>query len=243
MLFLDKLSDYREKEHKLHWEGTFVQYVELVRENPCIAGLAHDRIYRMIKAAGINELDEGRREYKFFSSELFGLEDDLQTLVEEYFRPAAQRLDVRKRLLLLMGPVSGGKSTLVSLLKDGLEKFSRTDQGAVYAIKGCPMHEEPLHLVPTELRVDFYNEYGIKIEGDLCPVCRMRLDLEFDGCIEAMPVTRVLFSEANRIGVGTFAPSDPKSQDIADLTGSIDFSTISQYVPSRTRGHTASTEN
>ncbi|QYR23146.1 PrkA family serine protein kinase [Paenibacillus sp. sptzw28] len=229
MLFLDKLADYRESENKLHWEGTFVEYLDLVRERPEIAGLGHDRIYRMIEAAGINDLEEGRREYKFFSSELFGLEDDLQILVEEYFRPAAQRLDVRKRLLLLMGPVSGGKSTLVALLKKGLEKYSRTDAGAVYAIKGCPMQEEPLHLVPLELRPDFYREYGVKIEGDLCPVCRLRLETEFDGRMENMPVARVLFSEAKRVGIGTFAPSDPKSQDIADLTGSIDFSTISQY--------------
>ncbi|MCA0758735.1 PrkA family serine protein kinase [Paenibacillus sp. N4] len=228
-IFLDKLVDYHEKENRLHWEGTFVQYLDLVRERPEIAALAHERIYRMIEAQGIEELEEGRREYKFFNSELFGLEDDLQTLVEEYFRPAAQRLDVRKRLLLLMGPVSGGKSTLVGLLKKGMERFSRTDAGAVYAIKGCPMQEEPLHLVPHDLRADFYREYGVKIEGDLCPVCRMRLESEYGGRAERMPVTRVLFSEAGRIGIGTFTPSDPKSQDIADLTGSIDFSTISQY--------------
>ncbi|AJY76165.1 PrkA family serine protein kinase [Paenibacillus beijingensis] len=229
MAILDKLADYRVKEHGLIWEGPFVEYLALVRKRPQIAGLAHDRIYRMIESKGIVDRGEGKREYKFFSSALFGLEDDLQTLVEEYFRPAAQRLDVRKRLLLLMGPVSGGKSTLVSLLKEGLEKFSRTDEGAVYAIKGCPMQEEPLHLIPSELRAEFAQEYGVRIEGDLCPVCRLRLETEYDGRIEDMPVTRVLFSEAKRAGIGTFAPSDPKSQDIADLTGSIDFSTISQY--------------
>jgi serine protein kinase len=229
MLFLDKLVDYREKSHKLHWEGTFVQYLEMVRKRPEIAGMAHDRIYRMIETAGIDDLGDGKREYKFFSSALYGLEDDLQTLVEEYFRPAAQRLDVRKRLLLLMGPVSGGKSTLVALLKEGLERFTRTDAGAVYAIKGCPMQEEPLHLIPPELRDEFYKEYGIKIEGDLCPVCRFHLESEYGGRVEDVPVVRVMFTEASRSGIGTFAPSDPKSQDIADLTGSIDFSTISQY--------------
>lgn len=229
MAILDKLADYRVKEHGLYWEGPFVEYLKLVRERPEIAGLAHDRIYRMIESKGIVDRGDGKREYKFFSSVLFGLEDDLQTLVEEYFRPAAQRLDVRKRLLLLMGPVSGGKSTLVSLLKEGLEQYTRTDAGAVYAIKGCPMQEEPLHLIPSELREEFAQEYGIRIEGDLCPVCRLRLETEFAGRIEDMPVTRVLFSEAKRTGIGTFAPSDPKSQDIADLTGSIDFSTITQY--------------
>ena len=42
-------------------------------------------------------------------------------------------------------------------------------------------------------------------------------------------VERIFFSEDKRVGIGTFSPSDPKSQDIADLTGSIDFSTIAEY--------------
>ncbi|MNW51733.1 PrkA AAA domain protein [compost metagenome] len=136
---------------------------------------------------------------------------------------------MRKRILLLMGPVSGGKSTLVTLLKRGLEKFSRTDQGAVYAIAGCPMHEDPLHLVPHELRPDVERTLGVRIEGNLCPICQMRLKTEYSGDIENVKVERVLLSEDDRIGIGTFSPSDPKSQDIADLTGSIDFSTITEY--------------
>ncbi|WP_248924991.1 PrkA family serine protein kinase [Paenibacillus hamazuiensis] len=229
MSFMEKLEGYRKKHLDLVWEGSFADYLLLVKQRPTVAALAHDRIYRMIEAAGIIDRGNGKREYTFFSKALFGLEEPIQTLVEEYFRPAAQRLDVRKRLLLLMGPVSGGKSTLVSLLKEGLAEFTRTDDGAVYAIKGCPMQEDPLHLVPHELRRDFQHEYGVKIEGDLCPVCRLRLEEEHCGRMEDMRVVRVFFSEANRTGIGTFAPSDPKSQDIADLTGSIDFSTISQY--------------
>src|SRR5690625_1416974 len=128
-----------------------------------------------------------------------------------------------------MGPVSGGKSTIVTLLKRGLEAYARTDEGAVYAIKGCPMHEDPLHLVPTSLRKEFYERYGIHIEGSLSPLNTMRLQQEYDGKIEDVMVERIFFSEDLRIGVGTFSPSDPKSQDIADLTGSIDFSTIAEY--------------
>jgi serine protein kinase len=41
-------------------------------------------------------------------------------------------------------------------------------------------------------------------------------------------VKRIVFSEKDRIGIGTFAPSDPKSQDITELTGSIDLSTIGE---------------
>jgi len=157
------------------------------------------------------------------------LDRAVEKLVEEYFHSAARRLDVRKRILLLMGPVSGGKSTLVTLLKKGLEKYSRTDDGAVYAIQGCPMHEEPLHLIPAELRTEVEKELGIKIEGNLCPHCQMRLKTEFNNNIEEVLVERVLLSETERVGIGTFSPSDPKSQDIADLTGSIDFSTITEY--------------
>jgi len=150
-------------------------------------------------------------------------------LVEEYFHSAARRLDVRKRILLLMGPVSGGKSTLVTLLKRGLEQFSRTEKGAIYAIDGCPMHEEPLHLIPLELRPEVEKEIGVRIEGNLCPSCQMRLRTEYGGDISKVPVERVIVSEDNRVGIGTFSPSDPKSQDIADLTGSIDFSTITEF--------------
>ncbi|MEG9299071.1 PrkA family serine protein kinase [Mangrovibacillus sp. Mu-81] len=228
MDILKKVEHYREEEVKLKWEGTFAQYLELLKEKPWIGQSAHSRVYNMIKDAGVEEVN-GKRRYKFFSNQLFGLEEALERLVEEYFHPAAKRLDVRKRILLLMGPVSGGKSTLVSMLKRGLEHYSRTDRGAIFAIKGCPMHEDPLHLIPQHLREDFHHEYGIRIEGNLSPLNTMRLEKEYQGRIEDVQVERVFFSEDKRVGIGTFSPSDPKSQDIADLTGSIDFSTIAEF--------------
>ncbi|MBE3588003.1 MAG: protein prkA, partial [Thermoanaerobacteraceae bacterium] len=220
MDFLKRLEEHRSLEKQLAWEGTFQEYLQIVREKPWVCQLAHARIYNMIKDAGVEEID-GVKRYKFFSSELFGLDKTLEKLVEEYFHPAARRLDVRKRILLLMGPVSGGKSTLVAMLKRGLERYSRTDRGALYAIKGCPMHEEPLHLIPRELREDFEKEYGVYVEGELCPSCRLMLETEYGGKIENVPVERIFLSEEHRVGIGTFTPSDPKSQDIADLTGSV----------------------
>jgi len=222
------LREYRENEAALAWSGTFADYLAMVTKNPNLALHAHARIYAMIKAAGVEKIGD-QKKYKFFDKELFGLDKTLERLIEEYFHSAAKRLDVRKRILLLMGPVSGGKSTIVSLLKRGLEEFTRTEEGAVYAIDGCPMHEDPLHLLPVSLRQEFEERYGIRIEGNLCPVCRLRLEDEFGGEVEIFPVKRILFSEEQRVGVGTFTPSDPKSQDIADLTGSIDFSTITEY--------------
>ena len=225
---LSRVKRFREEEDSLKWEGTFADYLKIVQERPEVAQTAHSRVYNMIKSAGLEERD-GKKMFHFFGKEIFGLETALERLVEEYFHPAAKRLDVRKRILLLMGPVSGGKSTIVTLLKRGLEQYSRTDEGAVYAIKGCPMHEDPLHLIPLHLREDFYREFGIRIEGSLSPLNTMRLEQEYGGRIEDVLVERIFFSEDRRVGIGTFTPSDPKSQDIADLTGSIDFSTIAEY--------------
>jgi len=225
---LKRISQFRSQEEQLAWSGTFAEYLNLVREKPYLAMTAHSRVYEMIKSAGVETVD-GQNRYMFFEKEIFGLERALEKLVEEYFHSSARRLDVRKRILLLMGPVSGGKSTIVTLLKKGLEQFSRTERGAVYAIEGCPMHEEPLHLIPQGLRPEVEKELGVKIEGSLCPSCQMRLKTEYGGRIEDVRVERVLISEEARVGIGTFSPSDPKSQDIADLTGSIDFSTITEY--------------
>jgi serine protein kinase len=229
MDILKKIAEQREKEERLAWEGTFSEYLDIVRKRPQVAQTAHSRVYNMIISHGVEVDEQGNKRYPFFSRELFGLDRAIERLVEEYFHSAARRLDVRKRILLLMGPVSGGKSTIVTLLKKGLEEYSRTEEGAVYAIKGCPMHEEPLHLIPPELREEAERELGVRIEGNLCPSCRLRLKEEYGGRVEDVRVERVLLSEDDRVGIGTFSPSDPKSQDISELTGSIDFSTITEY--------------
>jgi serine protein kinase len=227
MDLLKRLEDYRNQERELNWEGSFADYFEIVTKNPRVARLSHGRIYDMIMSAGVEVGKNGEPRYRFFQDEIFGLEKPLQQVVQ-YFNSAAQRLEVRKRILLLMGPVGGGKSTIVSLLKRGLERYGRTPDGAVYAIKDCPMHEEPLHLVPEDLRADIERDYGIYIEGDLCPRCRHNLTHVYDGKIERVPIKRILLSEKHRMGIGTFTPSDPKSQDISELVGGIDLSTIGE---------------
>jgi serine protein kinase len=228
--FLKQAEEQRALEQKLGWEGTFAEYLEVIAKTPNVADLAHARMYDMINTSGFEDKGDGRpREYKFFQHEIFGLERTLQQLVEEYLSPASRRLDIRKRILMLVGPVGGGKSTLVTLLKRGMERYSKSDEGAVYAIKGCPMHEEPLHLIPEDLRADFRKQFGVYIEGDLCPVCRWRVKNEFEGKIDNVPVHRITFSEKSRIGIGTFKPADPKSQDVAELTGSVNIQALTEY--------------
>src|SRR3984893_2583954 len=227
MDLVKRLEEYRDRERGLQWEGTFAQYFEMATKKSEVARLSHERMYHMIMDAGIEQTRSGEPNYNFFSQEIFGIEKPLQQIVE-YFHSAAQRLEVRKRVLLLMGPVGGGKSTIVYLIKRGLEAYSRIEAGAVYAIKDCPMHEEPLHLIPNDLRADVEKEFGLYIEGDLCPHCRYMIDTQFKGHIEDVPVKRIAFSEKYRVGVGTFTPYDPKSQDISELVGGIDLSTIGE---------------
>lgn len=222
-----RLEEFRSREKEISWEGTFSEYYEMVTRNPALARLSHARVYDMIMAAGVKAGVDGPPSYNFFDKEVFGLDKPLEQIVE-YFHSSAERLEVRKRILLLMGPVGGGKSTIVYLLKKGMEEYSRTPEGAVYAIKSCPMHEDPLHLIPHGLRQDLEKAYGVYIEGDLCPRCRHMVQHEYQGKVEEVPVKRVVFSEKDRLGIGTFSPSDPKSQDISELVGGIDLSVIGE---------------
>lgn len=238
MDLLERLRTHRAEEHHLHWRGRFSEYFALAAANPRVAQLSHARIYQMILEAGVTTDERGTRHYNFFADDIFGIEQPIEQLVD-YFRSSAQRLEVRKRILLLMGPVGGGKSTLVTLLKQGLERYTRTDAGAAYAIERCPMHEEPLHLIPAPLRPEITREYGLYIEGDLCPFCHFWLQQDGSerhpwgptfraGHAEDVPVVRITFSEKDRRGIGTFTPSDPKTQDVAELTGGIDLATIGE---------------
>src|SRR5438045_4222971 len=135
------LEEYRDRERELKWEGTFAQYFEIATKKSEVTRLAHERIYRMIMDAGVVTSRSGEPLFNFFSDEIFGIERPLQQIVE-YFHSAAQRLEVRKRILLLMGPVGGGKSTIVYLIKRGLEAYSRINEGVLYDLRDCPMLEE-----------------------------------------------------------------------------------------------------
>lgn len=224
-----KIEEHTKKLDVQAWSGTFREYLPMVLENPSLAQLAHARLYNMIRSYGVDYDPETNKEtYRFFAKELFGIDDALGKIME-YLKAASVGSDVAKRILMLYGPPSSGKSQIVILFKRGLEEYTRTKEGAVYAIADCPMHEDPLHLIPHSLRPDFLQEHKIYIEGDLCPVCANNLREKYHGDIYQVPVKRIFFSEKDRIGIGTFVPSDPKSQDITELVGSIDLSKIGEY--------------
>lgn len=228
--FIESLAAFAKEHQARQWQGSFAEFLkEIVPQDPyLVARTSHQYIWDMLRWHGHGAHDEEARTRQLFSRELFGIEEAIGRIVD-YFKAAAAGSEVGRRLLLMLGPPSGGKSTIAVLLKRGLEEYSRTDEGVLYAIRGCPVHESPLHLVPHTMRPDFREAYGVDVVGEVCPYCRARLEDEFDGDFMQMPVERIFIAEANRVGVGTYAPHDPTTADIADLVGSVDLSKVAEY--------------
>jgi serine protein kinase len=227
--FLEMISSHLEDSKEEMWEGTLSDYIKMVIKNPEIHMNAHQRVLKAIETAGIERDEDGDIvKYKFFENDLFGVDEPIEELMS-YLRAAAAGSEVGRRILLLYGPTSSGKSQLAILLKRGLEKFSKTDAGAIYCLSDSPMHEDPLTAVPLSLRPKFLEEYGIKIDGEISPLMEMILNEEYDGNFMNLKVKRYYISERGRKSIGTFVPSDKKSQDISELIGSLDLSTIGKF--------------
>ena len=231
--FIESLSSYSRLHRAQRWEGTFGEFLStILPANPAaMARSSHQYIWDMLNwhgRAAQGDVPDAGRAKELFKRELFGIDEPLGRVVD-YFKAAAAGSDVGRRLLLLLGPPSGGKSTMAILLKRGLEEYSHTDEGAIYALQGSPMHESPLNLVPASLRGEFRDTYGVEIRGELSPWARDRLEREFEGDFLRMPVERIFLSEASRMGVGTYAPHDPTTADLADLVGSVDLSKVAQF--------------
>jgi serine protein kinase len=266
----DGIKNYRE----LNWKGSFSDYLKIFADHPAVARSAFQRIYDMILSYGTEEYREHKKKivrYKFFEDPIedgkdaiYGLDLHLMKLVN-VFKAAAQHYGPEKRVILLHGPVGSSKSTVTRLLKKGLEKYSKTADGALYTFNWqkkqadheklneifgsasqipCPMHEEPLHLIPTFVREDIIEaankklsaENRLVIDRDLCPSCRYIYNALFDlyegeweKVVDHIQVRRLALSEQDRIGIGTFQPKDEKNQDSTELTGDINYRKIAEY--------------
>ncbi len=223
------MNSHISESHTKNWEGTLEDYIDIIIKNPSLHMNAHSRVLNMIESSGLERDDDGKvTSYRFFENDLFGLDDSIAEIME-YLRAAAAGSEVGRRILLLFGPTSSGKSQLAILLKRGMEEFSKTDVGAIYGLAESPMFEDPLNAIPYSLRTEFKNKYGIKIEGELSPLMSLKLREDYEGNFLKLPVKRVFASERDRVCLGTFVPSDKKSQDISELVGSMDLSTIGKY--------------
>ena len=222
---LGLLHDAEREFGRFDWDATFADYLEMVMDDPSVSRLSHKMVYDAIVAQGVDESPSGDPIYRLFANEMFGLDDTLARIVQ-HFESSSRRLEIRKRILLFVGPPAGGKSSVVALIKQALESHTRTDEGAVYAIKGCPMQEEPLHLIPHQLRPRLLRKHGVYIEGDLCPRCRYRVRTLYQGKISDVPVTRVVFSEQEAVGIGYYLATNPNPTDASLLVGSMDPSQL-----------------
>src|SRR5258708_3977182 len=228
--FLESLSAFSKQHRAQRWEGTLGDCVaKVVPVNPvALVRTSHEYIWDMLLWHGrASSASDSLKARELFKRELFGVDEPLGRVVD-YFKAAAAGSDVGRRLLLLLGPPSGGKSTMAILLKRGLEEYSRTDEGAIYAVKGSPLRESPLNLIPISLRAGFRETYGVDISGEPSPWARDYVDRECEGDYLRVPVGRIFLSEAARCGIGTYAPHDPSTADIADLVGSVDLSKVAQ---------------
>ncbi len=230
--FIDELSSFASTHSASKWQGTFAEFLEnIVQPNPKrYTRSSHQYLYDMLcwyHHARCEAEDQSGVPKDLFTDDLYGIDDALERVIE-YFKGASAGSDVGRRLLLLLGPPSGGKSSMVILIKRALEEYSHTEEGAVYALQGSPMHESPLSLVPVSMRAQFRETYDFDVSGELSPYSQARLDDEFQGDFMQFPVERVFLSEAARVGIGTYAPHDPTTADIADLVGSVDLAKVAE---------------
>ncbi len=257
---------------EMHWSGTFNEYLNLIRDNPKITRNAFQRMYDMILEKGTDTYTDVKKHmihYKFFDDEdndgrdaVYGMDISLMKLVN-VLKAAAMGYGTEKRVILLHGPVGSAKSTICRMIKRGVEKYSKTDQGQLYTFEWMdpdgqhpeifgkdvrifpsPMHEEPLLLVPEEMREKICeelnrgskDEFRVVIKGELCPPSRYifsQLLGKYNGDISKVlnhvRVKRLILSEADRIGIGTFQPKDEKNQDSTELTGDMNYRKIAEY--------------
>lgn len=257
---------------KEHWSGSFEEYLDLVKQNPKVTRNAYQRMYDMIVEEGTEIYTDFKKEvvrYKFFDDihnngkdAVFGLDVQLMKLVN-VLKAAALGYGTEKRVILLHGPVGSAKSTICRMLKKGLERYSHSKSGAVYTFEwidekleldgllgkgvkvfASPMNEEPLLLIPEDLRPSVFESinkgqegsYRVQLEGELSPPSRFifkTLMEKYEGnlmkVLSHVRVRRLFISEADRIGIGTFQPKDEKNQDSTELTGDINYRKIAEY--------------
>ncbi len=206
--FEQLIREDRAARESKRWRGTFLEYLEMVRQNPGLPKLSHARALRHDDAgrhAGHPRLRRPTGEATLQGRVAQGLqllprrvlrhrEDDRQ--IVRYFHSASLKGEESRQVLYLMGPVGSGKSSLVEKLQRGLER-SRSPSTPSKAAR-CTRSRcisSPATCARSSRRCS-----GVHIEGDLCPVCRFRLKEEFGGRYEDFPVVtpRVLEAQPRR---------------------------------------------
>lgn len=266
----------RDEFRAINTEMSFGEYLDLCYKQPHLLRNSWQMLYDMIMEKGHGVTEEYRKTYThyyFFDDPdlpIVGLTPMKDALVK-FIKGAAGGYGTERRILLLHGPVGSSKSTICRLLKRSMEKYSRTENGAWYSFKwinlptgpdgiytdpecNCPMHEQPLKLLPIEMRQSIIGElnkiheelatdekrqdlYTLRCNDDLDPLCKKFMNMllkKYDGDLEKVlenhiRVIRKVYSESDRCGIATFQPKDEKNQDSTELTGDINFRQIGNF--------------
>ena len=263
------MQDY-DRYRDLSWDGSFEDYLAIVRERPQVTRNAFQRVYDMVISYGTEEYIDNKKRlirYNFFRDEgdggrdaIFGLDIPVMRLMS-VLKAASENYGPEKRVILLHGPVGSSKSTIARLLKKGLERYCASAEGALYTFRwvnlggtglgsgevdtfDSPMHEEPLKLIPLEWRdkaVDRLrlsnDKHKVRVDGELDPASRFifkglleKYDGDWGKVVDNhIRVRRLVLSEKDRVGIGTFQPKDEKNQDSTELTGDINYRRIAEY--------------
>ena len=187
---------------------------------------------------------------------IYGLDRALMNLVD-FFKSASHQYGTERRILLLHGPVGSSKSTIARLLKKGLEYYSKLEEGGAVHFRVAYSRRERqglrTHLPdargsaeadsaggpPGGHRQDQRGTPG----GGAGSRRGARWIPSAAGCSTTSScgmtgigtkssracVRRLVLSEKDRVGIGTFQPKDEKNQDSTELTGDINYRKIAEY--------------
>lgn len=177
---------------------------------------------------------------------------------------AARGLGQEYRMYLLNGPIGTAKSTIARLLSNALEDYTKRPEGQLYSpywevqpgdeqgmeilgtigrhkteqtAKDCPLHEEPLAVLPVEIRREVIKELSkqagreISVNTNACPQCDVIFEkfLKREGndwrkVIEKhLRVRRLVLSKAKYTGIVVARPKAEKDQDVTEFLGEHNF--------------------
>ena len=232
--FLKIIQNQRKKKKKEKFSGDFLEYLEVVRDNPDIVKSAHKRLFDCLSFHGVSIIPDSNprklsvfegeniKIYDYFKDHFFGMERVIAKIMR-FLASASKKGEESRQVLLLMGPVGAGKSDLTEHIKSSLEGYT------FYHLEGDPQRGEPLQLIPRNLREKFEEILGVRIEGDISPVARHILLEDLDGAYEKFKVKETSFSQRARRGIASVPPMDANSQDVGVLIGSEDISKLDKY--------------
>ena len=202
------------------------------RERPAIAATAHQRSFEMVRAAGLSPtgLHAGEVSYDVLRK-----------------RAVRARRAARARRALLRDGGPGSRDAAADPAAVGAAR-RRQELGRRAAQAGAGgVDAAPRTARSTRCRAARCTRSRCIWSRTRCArrrastrACRWRagcarsaawrLEHEFDGDFLQLPDrARSYFSEARRVGIGTFEPGDPKSMSMEQLTGGLDFRAIETH--------------